>query len=242
MESVLDARERGELDGIHPVAVISSRPDAGGLEKAKTLGVETYVVNRQEYPYAAGFGRDLLTLLWRLKIDLVSQNGWLPLTPESVVSAYRGWIINQHPGPLDPGRAVDFGGKGMFGTRVTAARVAYAWEAREGYWTEATVHQVTEEFDNGGLIATSAMPLPEPGTSTTVCELVESPAMLLEATRDVQTSLLPQEHALVVDTLRTIGSTGNVPVYKREKPLVPSAYVDIAHQAKQAAIQLYPNG
>ena len=173
---------------------------------------------------------------------MVSQNGWLPLTPKSVVSAYRGWIINQHPGPLDPGRPVDFGGKGMFGTRVSAARLAYAWAAEEGYWTEATVHQVTEEFDKGGLIATSAMPLPELGTSTTVCELVESPAMLLEATRDVQTWLLPQEHALVVDTLRTIGEIGTVPVYTREKPLIPTKNISIAIGAKQAAVQIFPNG
>lgn len=87
-------------------------------------------------------------------VDLISQNGWMPLTPENVVKRYEGRAFNQHPGPLDPGRSkFDFGGKGMFGSRVTCARVAFEWVVGEkNPWTEATTHYVTEKYDEGDLL------------------------------------------------------------------------------------------
>lgn len=239
-EAVLHARERGELDGIRPVAVIASRPDAKGLEKARAYGVSTHVIDRSKYQDRARFGQDLLKLLTALKADIVSQNGWMPITPANVVQAYEGRIINQHPGPLDPGRAIDFGGKGMHGTAVTCARLAYAWTAGEGYWTEATVHHVVEGVDKGDIIAVSTHTLPHLGYPTSIALLHEDPGMLMEMTRSIQADLLPQEHALVVDAFRAVGATRSFPLYERSCPLVPEQYMGIAQEAKELAVSLFP--
>ena len=110
-EAVLKAWRNGEIDSMLPVAVIASRSDALGIEKARALGVPTFVADNSI----------LLPLLRQLRVDVGFQNGWLPLTPALMVRAYKGRIINQHPGPLDPAGPVDFGGHGMYGARVTAA-------------------------------------------------------------------------------------------------------------------------
>lgn len=244
MEAILRARARGELDGIRPVAVIASRPDAAGIQKAKDLGYATYIVDRTSYENPGEYGQSLLTLLRELKVDLISQNGWLPKTPKSVVTAYSGRIINQHPGPLDPGR-IDFGGKGMYGIRVSAARLGYAWRTADSreHWTEATMHRVTEEYDKGSLIAVSRLAIPEFGQPVTVAELSGSlQQSFIEGAHDLQDSLIVKEHQLVVDTLRTIGETRSIPLYTRSSPLIAQSYIPFVQEAKTAAIQIFPVG
>lgn len=241
-EAILRARKKGELDGINPVAVIASRPDSAGITKAQNLGFPVYVLERRGVT-AAVFASRLHGLLLNLHVELISQNGWLPLTPSDVVAAYRGRIINQHPGPLDPGRTADFGGKGMYGSRVTCARLAYSWLTQTDPWTEATVHHVNQEFDKGSLIAVSRVELPQLPQAVTVAELTtDMRGTLIEATLDIQATLLPYEHALVIDTLRTIGESKIIPSYSRGLPLIPDARVHVAENAKNVAIQVFPQG
>ncbi len=243
-EAVLEARHKGELDGIYPVAVIASRSDAPGLEKARRYHVDTYVVDRKMYQTSKQFGDDLLTLLKTLGVEFVSQNGWLPKTPDSVIEMYAGRIINQHPGPLDPGR-VDFGGKGMYGSRVSAARLGYAWLSHDPneHWTEATIHNVTQEYDKGGLIAVSRQSFSELGRPVTVADLTTSLAQaFIEGACDLQDSLIRREHQLVIETLRTIGATQSIPIYQRDRPLIPAVYILFVEEAKSAAIQTFPQG
>lgn len=232
-EAVIRACQYGEIARIRPVVVIASRPDAPGLDRAKALGLPTEVVTRNTLLDT------LLDTLLRYNVDLVSQNGWLPLTPEAVVEAYRGRIINQHPGPLDPGRT-DFGGKGMYGSRVTCARLAYYWGTGDGEWTEATVHHVTKVYDQGGLIRVEPLALPIRNGPTTIVRLRQSPDDLKSQTGDVQTRLLPLEHANVIAALAAFGENGAFPSIVRAHPLIPDAYRDIAQQAKELAVKLYP--
>lgn len=240
MESVLKARRRGDLDGIAPIAVIASSPDALGLVKAEKLRIATYVVNRAKYSDRTAFGKDLLALLADLRIDIVSQNGWMPITPKAVVEAYEGRIINQHPGPLDPGRAIDFGGKGMHGAAVSCARLAYAGISGDGYWTEATVHHVVEGVDEGDIIATRQMSIPDIGYPTSIADLQNDSSVLREMTLQVQSELLPREHELVIQTFRDVGVARSFSVYERSCPLIPAGYEHIAQEAKELAVTLYP--
>lgn len=241
-DAVMQAVETGALKGITIAGVISSRPDAPGIEKAKARQVPAYVVERQAYGKdRAAFGAALLTLLRSLGVDFVSQNGWLPLTPEAVIAAYQGRIINQHPGPLDPGRP-DFGGKGMFGSRVTAARLAYIWTTRSVPWTESTVHHVTEEYDRGALISVTRLTVPAgPDTGITIAQLRRDPAGVIDTTKAVQRELLALEHDNVIRVLAAVGE-GTVPVYQRTEPLVPDTQAAELEAAKQLAVQLFPEG
>jgi folate-dependent phosphoribosylglycinamide formyltransferase PurN len=242
-EAVIKACQSGELKGISPVAVIASRPDAPGIGKAEALGIASYVVQRKDFFSAATFGNELLRILRELKVDLVSQNGWLVKTPPAVIEEYQGRILNQHPGPLDPGRGLDFGGKGMYGARVVCARLAYAWITGENKpWTEATTHYVTEEYDQGDLIRVSKMEIASLGGPVAVAQLRGAPQQLESRTKEVQAQLLPLEHKNVIATLRMFGERRQGEGYRRKKPLIPRENEEWLNQAKNLAIELFPEG
>lgn len=138
------------LDALHdsPLArvarVISNRPDAGALERARRAGVPTTVLRDANDP------AELLAAL--RDAPLVVLAGYLKLVPAPVVARFRGRMINIHPALLP-----DFGGPGMYGHHVHEAVLASG--ATE---SGATVHFVDEVFDRGTIIAQEKVRI-EPG-------------------------------------------------------------------------------
>ena len=117
--------------------VASNRASAGVLDKARAAGIRAEVFD------ASDDGSALLGLLQRSFIDLVVLAGYLKHLPPKVISAYHSRIINIHPGLLP-----QFGGAGMYGSKVHAAVLAAG-----APFTGVTVHFVDEEFDHGPTIA-----------------------------------------------------------------------------------------
>ena len=135
------------LDALHdsPLArvarVISNRPDAGALARARRAGVPATVLRDP------GDAAELLAALGDAQLVVLA--GYLKLVPAAVVSRFRGRMINIHPALLP-----DFGGPGMYGRRVHAAVLASG--AKE---SGATVHLVDEVFDRGEIIAQERVPV-----------------------------------------------------------------------------------
>jgi len=129
---------QGLLDHAAPVAiarVVSSRPDAGALDRARRAGVPTTVLRDPADP---------AELLGALEgADLVVLAGYLKLVPAAAVARFRWRMINIHPALLPA-----FGGPGMYGPRVHEAVLA-SGAALSG----ATVHYVDEQYDRGPIIA-----------------------------------------------------------------------------------------
>jgi phosphoribosylglycinamide formyltransferase-1 len=129
------------LDALHdsPIAqvarVISNRPDAGALARARRAGVPTTVLRDPNDP------AELVTALGDAQLVVLA--GYLKLVHAPVVARFRGRMINIHPALLPA-----FGGPGMYGRRVHEAVLASG--AKE---SGATVHLVDEEFDRGKIIA-----------------------------------------------------------------------------------------
>jgi len=138
------------LDALHdsPVArvtrVISSRPDADALARARRAGVPTTVLRD---PSDATEVQSALA-----DAQLVVLAGYLKLVHASVVARFRGRMINIHPALLP-----DFGGPGMYGQREHEAVLASG--AKE---SGATVHFVDEAFDRGEIIGQEKVRV-EPG-------------------------------------------------------------------------------
>jgi phosphoribosylglycinamide formyltransferase-1 len=138
------------LDALHdsPIArvarVISNRPDAGALARARRAAVPATVLRDANDP------AELLAAL--RDAQLVVLAGYLRLVPAPVVAHFRGRMINIHPALLP-----DFGGPGMYGHHVHAAVLASG--ATE---SGATVHFVDEQFDRGAIIAQEKVRV-EPG-------------------------------------------------------------------------------
>jgi phosphoribosylglycinamide formyltransferase, formyltetrahydrofolate-dependent len=117
--------------------VASNRENAGALDRARTAGIPAESFD------ATDDGAALANLLKRWSIDLVVLAGYLKHIPALIIHAYHGRIINIHPGLLP-----DFGGPGMYGSRVHAAVLASGATS-----TGLTVHFVDDEYDHGPIIA-----------------------------------------------------------------------------------------
>jgi phosphoribosylglycinamide formyltransferase 1 len=125
------------------VLVLSNRPDAGGLARARVHAVPVELL-----PDPAD-GADWLARLAHHRVDLLVLAGYLKLVPAAVIARYRHRIVNVHPALLPA-----FGGRGMYGRHVHEAVLASG--VRE---SGATVHLVDEEYDRGAILARGRVPV-----------------------------------------------------------------------------------
>ena len=123
--------------------VLSNSPEAAGLTLARTRNVPAVALSDYRDP------AEFLRLFTEHRIDLVVLAGYLKLVPPEVVERFRGRIINVHPALLP-----EFGGPGMYGSRVHRAVLA-AGRTESG----ATVHLVDEEYDRGAILAQGRVPV-----------------------------------------------------------------------------------
>lgn len=119
--------------------LVSNKANAGALGIAREHGVETMVVERDDF-----FSANSIAEALKVRgIDLIVLAGFLWLIPQALIKAFPGKIVNIHPALLPK-----FGGKGMYGKHVHSAVLA-AGEKESGI----TVHFVNEHFDEGEHIA-----------------------------------------------------------------------------------------
>ncbi len=223
--AIIKACNDGPLSGlVEPVCVIASRADAGGLKKAAAEGVLTFIVDPKKFTSPDQFGERIIGVCQTIGVDVITQNGWLPLTPQNVIAAYPGKMINQHPGPLDPGYP-DFGGKGMYGMRVHAARLHFVRATdREESWTEAVAQLVAPEYDRGPVIHRERVEI-EPG----------------DTPENLQQRVLPIEHRVQIEALRLLVQGTAVPLVRKQR-LVHHEEYELLIDAKKEAARQFPNG
>lgn len=128
-----------ESDRIGCALVVSNKPDAYALVRAKNLGVPTAVVTKPELNDETV----MLPLLREYNIQFIVLAGFLPLVPNFLIDAFPHRIVNIHPSLLPK-----YGGRGMWGHHVHEA-VKAAGETESGI----TIHWVTPVCDGGGIIA-----------------------------------------------------------------------------------------
>lgn len=224
--AIIRACKTGRLSKVEPVLVIASAPTIGGIKKVLDLGMpakDVLVIDPKNFPVADDFGAKILEECKKRNVEFLSQNGWLCLTPKNVIDEYSGMMLNQHPGPLDPGRP-DFGGKGMFGLRVHCARLEFVKRTNRDFWSEATAQRVAAAFDAGAVLNRKQVPILPDDTPETLAA-----------------RLLPVEHEVIIETLQNFAD-GQVKELVREKPLVKPEEYQILEVCKKQAIKIYPKG
>jgi len=226
MEAIIKASQNGELKNVLPVLIIASRSDAGGIEKARALSIpeeDILVINPKTFATPQEFGEKIIAECRARNVDFIGQYGWMVKMPTNVIEAFPNMIVNQHPGPLDSGR-LDFGGTGMYGRRVNETRLCFVRKINRDFWTEATAHRVTSDFDKGAVIKREQVPILPDDTNETL-----------------QARLLPIEHKVQIEALSDFVN-GTVSEYHRDEPLIRSGEESIFEECKQLAIKKYPNG
>ena len=147
LRALIGARDRGELGGGELAAVISSKPDAYALERAKNAGIPCYVVARKDYDSNRAMTQALVAKLKELDIGLVVLAGFMHILTEEMVQAYPNAILNVHPALIP-----SFCGAGYYGLHVHEKALAYGVKV-----TGATVHFVNEEPDGGPIVLQKAV-------------------------------------------------------------------------------------
>ncbi len=136
--------------------VISNRRDSGAVDYANSHGIATGIL------VDAADAAAWLALLRSASIELLVLAGFLKKVPAEVVRAYAGRIINIHPALLPR-----YGGPGMYGLNVHRAVLAHG--DRE---TGATVHLVTEQYDEGEILGRARVPVLADDTPETLASRV----------------------------------------------------------------------
>jgi len=160
LQAILDACERGEIDG-DVVVVISNMPDAFALERARKHGIDAFSFPHKGMTREA-HENDVIACLEQHKVDLVCLAGYLRMLTPAMIRKYAGRMMNTHPALLP-----SFGGEGMHGLNVHQAVLDYGCKV-----SGCTMHFVTEEIDGGQIILQKAVPVLEGDTAETLQERV----------------------------------------------------------------------
>lgn len=147
LQALIDAQNRGELGSGVISCVISSRPDAYALTRARENGIPTRVLRRKSFPTAQSYSAAMLEAFYEEYADLIVQAGFLTILDEQICKAYPNKIINVHPALIP-----SFCGKGYWGLHVHEAVLARGVKV-----TGATVHFVNEVCDGGPIILQKAV-------------------------------------------------------------------------------------
>ncbi len=124
--------------GVNVSYILSNKSNAGVLDRAKALNINTMVFDRHMF-----FESDkVLNFLKEQSPDLIVLAGFLWLVPKHIVAAFPNRIINIHPALLPK-----YGGKGMYGTYIHQAVIDNG-EKESGI----TIHYVNENYDEGDII------------------------------------------------------------------------------------------
>ena len=128
--------------------VLSDRPTAPALERARRKGIETVAIPRRGAS-AEAWTRRATDALELRGVELIVLAGFLSIIPPEFVDRWPGRIINLHPSLLPR-----FGGPGLYGARVHEA-VLRSGAAETG----VSVHVVTKEVDRGPVLLQRRVPV-----------------------------------------------------------------------------------
>lgn len=133
LQAILDACEAGEIPG-RIAAVISNRPNAYGLERARLAGVAAHVIDHTEFESREAFDQQLQQCIDEYQPSLVVLAGFMRILTEGFTQHFLGRMINIHPSLLPKYPGLN-----------THQRAIDAGDAEHG----ATVHFVTPVLDDG---------------------------------------------------------------------------------------------
>ena len=143
LQAIAEAAAAGDLP-VEVRAVVSDRPDAGGIDWAASRGLRTAVLQPGDFRDRTEYGRALADLVARFEPGLVVLAGFMRILDPTFVDRFAGRLLNIHPSLLPRHRGLH-----------THRRVLEAGEPEHG----ASVHFVTRELDGGPVVIQAAIPV-----------------------------------------------------------------------------------
>lgn len=133
--------------------VISNRPDALGLERAKAAGIKTLVIDHKAYTTREAFDMAVEAALLGDGVELVCHAGFMRIQSEAFAARWLGRQLNIHPSLLPAFKGLHPHKQALeAGVRISGC----------------TVHFVTPELDSGPVVAQAAVAVHEGDTPETL--------------------------------------------------------------------------
>lgn len=148
LAAIIDAIEDGSLNA-EIVVVISSRPEAYGLVRAKEHGIATCSLNKELYADPATANEIIATELVRAGAEYVVMAGYMRKLTDEVLQAFPDKVLNLHPALLP--------------SFMGAHAIEEAFDAGVKV-TGITVHFANAEYDKGPIIAQRVVEVREDDT------------------------------------------------------------------------------
>jgi phosphoribosylglycinamide formyltransferase-1 len=152
LQAIIDASEKGEIPcrvGI----VLSNKPDAYGLVRARKHGIPTEVVSHRDFSGREEFDRQLVEIIRKSGARLVCLAGFMRVLTPVFVRAFPNRILNIHPallpsfpGTHGPKQALDHGVR----------------------FSGCTVHFLDEGVDTGPIVVQAVVPVYDDDTEETL--------------------------------------------------------------------------
>jgi phosphoribosylglycinamide formyltransferase 1 len=178
LQAILDACVEKTLPAT-VVAVISNKPDAYGLTRARSAGVPAIAFPRADGESRPDYDSRLAALVSTYAPDYVILAGWMRLLTSNFLSHYPHRVINLHPAL-----------PGTFPGTHAIERAYAAFQRGEIDHTGVMVHLVPDEgVDDGPVLATQEIPF-QSG----------------EPLEQFEVRVHAVEHQLLVETLRNVVS------------------------------------
>jgi phosphoribosylglycinamide formyltransferase 1 len=149
-------------DADHPARitlVISNKPDAYGLERARIAGVATQVISHKNYSTREDFDSALDGALKAAGIELVCLAGFMRLLTPAFTEKWAERMLNIHPSLLPAYKGLN-----------THARALADGAKEHG----CTVHYVVPEMDAGPVILQESVPIYPDDTPETLQQRVHA--------------------------------------------------------------------
>ena len=148
LQAIIDAISKEDLP-IEIVHVVSSRPDAYGITRAKEAGIPVTVLNRDVYADTLAADQLIVDAMRTAGAEYIEMAGYMRKLTPVVLDAFPDHVLNLHPALLP-----SFKG---------AHAIQDAWDAGVKV-TGVTVHLANEDYDKGPIVAQRAVEVAENDT------------------------------------------------------------------------------
>lgn len=184
LQALIDRAADGSL-AVDIVLVISSRPDAYGIERAKAAGIPVLVLDRAAYADPQAADQRIVDALRIAGAEYAVMAGYMRMVTPVLLDAFPNRVVNLHPALLPSFRG--------------AHGIQDAWDAGVKV-TGVTVHFANAEYDKGPIIAQRPVAVLEDDTVDTLEERIH----------DVEHELYPQVIQLIAEGRVNVGDDGKV--------------------------------
>ena len=151
LQAIIDEAAKGLA--VEVVKVISSRPDAYGIERAKAAGIPVTALNRSVYANPDAADARIVNELQAAGAEYVVMAGYMRKVTPVMLNAFPNRVLNLHPALLP-----SFKG---------AHAIADAFAAGVKV-TGVTVHFANEDYDKGPIVAQEPVRVAEDDTLETL--------------------------------------------------------------------------